>query len=87
MSVVDISKCQILCSEVLESVITLANYRVCGAQNRLLTRWFLGESVTVEEWFKTQSVNPLSYMDEEEMAIAIKTMTKKLSNQKCIKII
>lgn len=87
VSVVGISKCQILCSEALDAVITLANYRICGAQYRMLTRWFMGERVTVKEWFKTQSVNPLSYMDEEEKAIAIKTISKKLSNQKCVKII
>ena len=68
VSVVDISKCLPLCSEVLEAVITLATYSVCGAQYRMLTRWFMGEPVSVEEWFTTQSVNQLDYMAENEKA-------------------
>jgi hypothetical protein len=87
VSVVDISKCKSMCFEAMEPVISLANYKICGAQYRMLNRWFMGESVTVDEWFQTQSVNPLNFMNEKEKASAIKTMTKKLSNQSCIEII
>jgi len=87
VSVVDISKCLPLCSEALEAVITLANYNVCGAQYRMLTRWFMGQPVTVGEWFKTQSVNPLDYLEEKEKASTIKKFSKMLANQRCIEII
>ena len=87
VSVVDISKCQFMCSEVLEAVITLANFRVCGAQYRMLTRWFMGEPITVEEWFKTQSVNPLDYVEGEEKASTAKKISRMLASQGCIEII
>ncbi|MFZ1073467.1 MAG: hypothetical protein WAO21_08535 [Verrucomicrobiia bacterium] len=87
VSVVDISKCKSMCYEAMEPVITILNYNLCGAQYRMLNRWFMGEPVTVDEWFQTQSVNPLNFMDEKEKPSAIKMMTKKLSNQSCIKII
>jgi hypothetical protein len=87
VSVVDISKCLTLCSEVLEAVITLANYRVCGAQYQMLTQWFLGQPVTVDEWFKTQSVNPLDYLEGKEKASAVKKISKMLASQGCIEII
>jgi hypothetical protein len=87
VSVVDISKCKFMCSEALEAVITLANYSVCGAQYRMLTRWFMGEPVTVEEWFKTQSVNPLNYLEDEEKTSGMKKVSKILARQSCIEII
>jgi hypothetical protein len=87
VSVVDISKCLPLCSEVLEAVITLANYKICGKQYRMLNRWFMGEPVTVEEWFKTQSVNPLDYLSEKEKAATVKKISRMLANQRCIEII
>ena len=87
VAVVDISKCLPMCSEVLEAVITLANHSVCGPQYRMMTRWFMGEPVTVDEWFKTQSVNPLDYLESEEKASAIKKFSKMLASQDCIKII
>jgi len=87
VSVVEISQCREMCFEAMEPVISLANYRICGAQYRMLNRWFMGEKVTVEEWFQTQSVNPLHFIDGEQKASAIKMMVKKLSNQSCIEII
>ena len=87
VSVVDISKCRAMCFEAIEPTITLMNYKICGAQYRMLNRWFMGEPVTVDEWFQTQSVNPLNFMDDKQKASAIKTMTKKLSNQSCIEMV
>lgn len=87
VSVVDISKCLSMCSEVLEAVITLANFSVCGAQYRMMTRWFMGEPVTVEDWFRTQSVNPLGYLNEKEKASTVKKISKFLANQSGIVII
>ena len=87
VSVVDISKCKAMCFEAMEPVITLMNYKICGKQYRMLNRWFMGEKITVEEWFQTQSVNPLNFMNDKEKASAIKAMTKKLSSQSCIEII
>jgi hypothetical protein len=87
VSVVDISKCVAMCSEVLEAVITLANYSVCGSQYRMMTRWFMGEPVTAEDWFKTQSVNSLDYMNEKEKASPVKKISKMLASQECIEII
>ena len=46
-----------------------------------------GEPVTVDEWFQTQSVNPLILLDDNEKQTAIKMMTKRLSNQRCIEVI
>lgn len=87
ISVVDVSKCQAMYSEALEAVITLANYSVCGAQYRMLTRWFVGETVTAKEWFKTQSVNPLDYLPEKVKESTLKKFSKMLANQRCIEII
>ena len=87
VSVVDISKCLPLCSEALEAVITLANYRVCGAQYRMLTQWFMGEAVTADEWFKKQSVNPLDYLEGKEKASTVKKISKMLASQRCIEIL
>jgi len=47
----------------------------------------MGEPVTMKEWFQTQSVNPLNFVDEKEKASAVKMMTKRLANQRCIEII
>lgn len=87
VSVVDISKCLPMCSEVLEAVITLMNYKICGPQYRMLTRWFMGEPISVEEWFKTQSVNPLDYMAENEKDSTVKKFSKKLADQSGIEVI
>ena len=87
VSVVDISKCLSMCSEVLEAVITLANYSVCGSQYRMMTRWFMGEPVTVEDWFKTQAVNSLGYLNEKEKASIVKKISKMLADQRCIEVI
>ena len=87
VSVVDISKCREMCFEAMEPLITLANYKICAAQYRLLTQWFMGKQVTLEEWFQSQSINPESYLNGKERASAIKTMSKRLSNQSCIEII
>lgn len=87
VSVVDISQCWDMCFEAMEPVISLANYRICGAQYRMLNKWFMGEPITVDEWFKAQSVNPMTFMDAKEMASAIKTMSERLSNQSCIEVI
>ena len=87
VSVVDISKCLSMCSEVLEAVITLANYSVCGSQYRMMTRWFMGEPVTVEDWFKTQAVNSLGYLNEKEKASIVKKISKKLADQSGIEVI
>ena len=87
ISVVNISKCQAMCGEALDAVITLANFKFCGNQYRLLTRWFMGETVVVDEWFENQSVNPLDYMDAAEKKSTIKKFATKLANQGCIKII
>jgi hypothetical protein len=87
VSVVDISKCKSMCFEAIEPVISLMNYKICGAQYRMLNRWFMGEPVTVDEWFQTQSVNPLNFMNEKEKATAVKTMAKRLANQSYVEII
>jgi len=87
IAVIQTSKCREMCFEAMEPVITLMNFKICGAQYRMLTRWFMGEPVTVEEWFQTQSVNPLTFMDEREKASAIKKFSKRLANQRCIEII
>ena len=87
ISVVDISKCQAMCGEALEAVITLANYSVCGKQYRMLTRWFIGELVTADEWFRTQSVNPLDYLPESAKKSALKKFSKMLADQSCIEVI
>jgi len=87
VSVVDISECKEMCFEAIEPTISLMNYKICGAQYRMLNRWFMGEPITVEEWFKAQSVNPLNFMNEKERPSAIKAMSERLSNQKCIEIV
>jgi hypothetical protein len=87
VSVVDISKCKAMCFEAMEPVITLMNYKICGKQYRMLNRWFMGEKVTVEEWFHNQSANPLGFTDEKEKASTIRKCSKLLANQKCIEII
>jgi hypothetical protein len=79
VAVVDISKCKSMIFEALEPVITLMNFKICGAQYRMINKWFMGEPVSVEEWFQNQSVNPLNFMDDKEKASAIKMMTKKLA--------
>ena len=87
VAVVDISKCGEMCAEALEPIISIMNYRICGPQFRMLTRWFMGESVTVEEWFRTQSVNPLNYLPRKERDLALKKFSKILANQEGIQII
>ena len=87
VSVVDISKCLSMCSEVLEAVITLANYSVCGSQYRLMTRWFMGETVMVEDWFKTQSANSLGHLNEKEKVSTVKKISRMLADQRCIEVI
>ena len=87
VAVVDVSKCRSMCFEAQEPTITLINFKICGKQYQLLNRWFMGEPVTVEEWFKNQSANPLNYMDEKQKASAIRKMSARLANQSCIKII
>jgi hypothetical protein len=47
----------------------------------------MGEPVTVDEWFQTQSVNPLDYLDDKEKASTVKKFSKILANQTCIEII
>jgi hypothetical protein len=87
IAVIDTSKCQAMCFEAIEPIITVMNYKICGAQYRMLTKWFMGEPVSVEEWFKTQSVNPLNFLPKKERDSAIKKFSKILANQGCIKII
>ena len=87
VAVVDISKCQAMCAEALEPIISIMNYRICGPQLRMLTQWFMGETVTVEEWFKTQSVNPLNYLSEKEKVSAVRKFSKILANQEGIQVI
>lgn len=87
VAVEDTSKCREMCFEAIEPTITLANYKICGEQYRMLTQWFMGEPVTVGQWFQTQSVNPLHFLNEKEKASAVKMMAKELANQSCIKII
>lgn len=86
VSVVDISKCRAMCFEAIEPTISLMNYKFCGRQYRMLNKWFMGEKVTVEEWFQTQTV-PLTFFNEKQKASAIKMMAKKLANQSCIEVI
>ena len=52
-----------------------------------MTRWFMGETVTVEDWFKTQSVNSLGYLNEKEKASTVKKISRMLASQRCIEII
>jgi len=87
VSVVDISKCRAMCFEAIEPTISLMNYRFCGKQYRMLNKWFMGEPVSVEEWFQSQTVNPLTLFNEKQKASATKMMAKKLANQDCIKVI
>jgi hypothetical protein len=51
-----------------EILFSLMAHKICGEQFRMFNRWFMGEPVMVEEWFQTQSVNPLNFMDEKEKA-------------------
>jgi hypothetical protein len=87
LAIIDISKCGEMCAEALEPIISIMNYRVCGPQYRILTKWFMGETVTVEEWFKTQSPNALSLLSEKEKASEIKKLSKILANQRCIEVL
>jgi hypothetical protein len=87
VAVVDISKCGEMCAEALEPIISIMNYRICGPQLRMLTQWFMGETVTVEEWFKTQSVNPLNCLPKKEKVSAVRKFSKILGNQEGIEII
>jgi hypothetical protein len=87
VSVVDISKCRAMSFEAGEPTITLMNYKICGQQYRMLTRWFMGEPISVEEWFKRQSVNPLDFVEEKEKASTVKKISEMLANQGCIEII
>jgi hypothetical protein len=87
IAVVDISKCGEMCAEALEPIISIMNYRICGPQFRLLTKWFMGEPVSVEEWFKTQSVNPLNYLPKKEKGSVIKKFSEILANQESVEII
>jgi hypothetical protein len=47
----------------------------------------MGETVMVDEWFKTQSVNPLNYLSRKERDSAFKKFSQILANQKGIQII
>ena len=69
VAVVDISRCKEMCFEAVEPVITLMNFKICGKQFRMINRWFMGEPISVEEWFQNQSVNPLSFTDEKGKSI------------------
>lgn len=87
VAVVQTSKCKVMCFEANEPVISITNFRICGPQFRLLTKWFMGEPVTVEEWFQAQSVNALSLLSEKEKNSEIKKFSKILANQSCIEVI
>jgi hypothetical protein len=87
LAIIDISKCGEMCFEANEPIITIMNYRLCGTQFRMLTRWFMGETVTMDEWFKTQSVNPSNYLPKKERVSAIKKFSGVLANQEGIQII
>jgi hypothetical protein len=87
LAIIDISKCGEMCAEALEPIISIMNYRICGPQFRLLTKWFIGEPVSVEEWFKTQSANALNYLSKKEKVSEIEKFSKILANQEGIQII
>lgn len=87
VAVIEISKCRQMCFEALEPTITIINYKICGPQYRTLTKWFMGEPVTVKEWLQTQSANALSLLSEKEKDSAVKKISKILANQRGIKVL
>jgi hypothetical protein len=87
VAVVHIAKCKVMCFEAGEPVISIMNYNVCAPEFRMLTKWFMGEPVTLEEWLQSQSPNALNFLPETERESARKKIAKALANQKGIQVI
>jgi len=43
----------------LDPAISVLNWMVCAEKYRLLTRWYMGDPVTLEEWLGVQGLSPL----------------------------
>lgn len=54
----------------LDSTITLLNAAIVGERHRLLTRWFMGDPVTVEEFWGTGPLAGMPLTEDQKQLLA-----------------
>jgi hypothetical protein len=67
----------------MDPTITTINYRFYGAKYRLLLKWYLGETVTTEEWFAAQH-SAHEFLTGEERKKSIEATRKTLADQSSV---
>lgn len=85
-----VSICQISASTLMliaarDPAITWVNKKFCGDKYAMITRWCMGESVTLDEWLK---LNHQEHMREQMPNEAVKWHEEQLNkNQTCVEIL
>jgi hypothetical protein len=67
----------------LDPIICIENFRLCKEQYQLLTKWFLGDPVSFEEWIKVKHLD--LFMQNEELKETFEPLKLILQNQSGIK--
>jgi hypothetical protein len=75
--------CKSMCIEALQPTITISNFMVASDFYKTLTKWFMGEEVTFDEWTKNQISRglELTILDKERLQEYITKRTAQLKNQ------
>jgi hypothetical protein len=71
--------------EAMEPLICIDNFRFCHPKYEMITKWFMGEKVSVEDYFKVCHINP--FLTPEQVAKATKIWTEVLADQRGIEIV
>ncbi len=87
VSIAKVRKCKTMIGQAMNPCIVLANFQFCSKQYQTILKWFMGEKVSVDEWFNSQLVNPLPLLNESQRKEALSGWSKVLPDQSMIEVI